>query len=250
MKIQFIYLQLILILLVVFQNCQTKPIRVYNNTIVGFSQRVKIPLIKPNGSISYFVDTTNIYYYDKFVLFETQIQFDSSYDNELITSKIVNGYFLFDTSCSNGVYHSAISEGEFKVKKVDSFTNLKITKLLSIDKNLVINTTQKSLSSEMVTKFILLKSNFADKIDSVILTYKRMNQLFNYSISPKYDNFDQLKLVSYNLIFNLPPDSGIPSHIKFNSSVEVSELGEFGPNSQIFITFTKLRNAYSTVLCK
>ena len=138
----------------------------------------------------------------------------------------------------------------YEIKNVDSFVNLKSSKLLTINSSLHIKTTQtSSIQNGGVTKFIEVKSGYGNKIDSVVLTYKKFNKRFSYSISPNYENVDQLKLVKYNLILNLPPAENNPPDLKFKSSVELSELGEFGPETSIFRMFEKLKKAYSSLKC-
>lgn len=240
----------VILILLLYQNCKVvSSKRNSNEGLTGFSVSVEIPLIKPDATVSFYQDTTNIYYIDSFILFETQIDFDSSINNRKIFSKTHTGYFLFDTLCSKGVYYSSLTNAEYEIKAVDSFINLKLTRLISIDSSLTINTTQTRSIQGVVTKFIEVKSGNGNKIDSVKLTYRKFNKRFSYSISPYYDNVDQLKLVKYNLILNLPPGENNPQGLKFKSSVEISELGEFRPETSIFLMFEKLKKVYSTLEC-
>ena len=240
----------IILILLMYQNCKVVSSKRHSNEgLIGFSARVEIPLIKPDASVSFYQDTTNIFYYEKYVFFETEIDVDTIIDNILFPLKEVKGYFLFDTLCSQGIYYSSLKNAEYEIKNVDSFVNLKLTRLISIDSNLYINTTQKISAAGEITKFIEVKSGNGNKIDSVKLTYSKFNERFSYSISPNYENVDQLKLVKYNLILNLPPAENNPPGLKFKSSVELSELGEFGPETSIFGMFEKLKKVYSSLKC-
>lgn len=251
MRTSYISLSIISFLLLAFYDCKTIPVRDnYNAVLTGFSERVSIPVIKSDGLIKYYEDTTNIYYYNQFILFETQIEFDSSYNGELVFSKILNAYFLYDTACSNGLYYSPVAPSELKVRSVDSLVNSKITRLLSIDSNRIISTTQNSSADGDIKKLIRLRSAIESNVDSIILTYKKINELFSYSICPRYDTIDALKLVRYNLILHIPSAKNLPSNLKFNSSVEVIELGEFDKKSPIFKIFHKLKTAYTSIVCK
>jgi hypothetical protein len=233
-----------------YQNCTlVHSKKQCNESLVGFSARVEIPLIKPDATVSFYQDTTNIYYFDKYVFFQVAIDVDTIIDNKLLPLGVNKAYFLFDTLCSKGIFYSAQTPGDYKLKNVDSFVNLKLTRLVSIDSSLHIKTTQTTLTSGEIIKFVEVKSGNGNKIDSVKLLFKKFNERFSYSISPNYENVDQLKLVKYNLILNLPPAENNPPGLKFKSSVELSELGEFGPETSIFGMFEKLKKVYSSLKC-
>ena len=186
----------------------TNSCTVSNNVSKLIHVRLKqsLPFIREHkGELVNFVDSSDIIYYKNYTICITPVKELFKFSKDSIGERADPSYFIFSNKSINGYMFYNINDTNFEMKNVDTFFREKY--LTNIDfcaksNDTLIEIKKEDKSNSILKRYITKKKYDETYPDSSIYIFTKNFPKIDYSISPKMDTIDKVKLSRIKFVYN------------------------------------------------
>lgn len=173
------------------------------------------PLINPDGRKQIIVDSTCLYNYNGYNLFQLPYRYILEDENKVLKDEIRYKYFLLTNTSTHGVIYDSIFSKSGIVAKADTilrglsnFTFDTICKLSTLYK-----ITENTNKNELLEVYIPKKIATDNIEDTAFMYYAKLYNEIKYSFSPNLDRLKGMKLFKIRLVYNSKYSESFKMHI-------------------------------------
>ena len=224
------------------------------SAITGISYKVHLPIVELDGQVSYVGDSTPIYFYKNYILYQLPYIFDTAsyeyhvssdtYDTTFSKTQIKYKYLIYEKDSLFGILYNSSNGIEFKKILIDSIVANKkapsnIHSIMLNSKFILAKKFTGENKSENYESYVLKVKENALDYDSVNFYYSKDLSNFAFSLSPTLDSIYHSKLTKFKIIYNEDYSSEHSMKLpKREFSFEISKISKIPEEiGSLFIKF-------------